>query len=121
MESFKQILMKPMVLVLLVVQCAFLIYILTSVPKENGQLRKALSSLRTPSQSNMAPIDQNQARELRLVLEQSINDHKSFTTVSMLFSFVSIVLVVAMILPFGFKRSAETVQLEERLEERLEV
>jgi hypothetical protein len=115
MEKLLRILTKPLLVLLLIIQCAFLVFILNSVPKENGQLRTALSSLRTPSQSNIAPINQNEARELRLVLEELINSHKSFTTVSVLFSFVSIALMVTMVLPFGFKRASETSEFDSRL------
>ena len=115
MEVLKQILMKPLLVVLLLIQCAFLVFILVSGPKENGQLRTALSSLRTPSQSNIAPINQNEARELRVVLEQFIGNRKTFTIVSVLYCFVSIALMVTMILPFGFKRTMETPSFEGRL------
>ena len=107
--------MKPVLVVLLIIQCAFLLFILTSVPKENGRLRTALSSLRTPSQSNIAPINQNDARELRLILEQQISNRKSFTIACAVFSFVSVALMVTMLLPFGVKRSEEVTEVDGRL------
>lgn len=116
MEMLKQILMKPLLALLLIIQCAFLIFILTSVPKQNGQLRSALANLRTPSQSNIAPINQAEARELRLLLEQQIDSHRSFQTVCVLFGFLSIALAITLILPLGFKRPDGTPQLEERLQ-----
>lgn len=112
MELLKQILTKPLLVLLLLIQCAFLIFLLTSVPKENQQLRAALAGLRTPSQSNIAPINQNEARELRLVLEQRIDSQKSFTTISVLFSFASIALAATMFLPFGVRRTVESSQFE---------
>jgi hypothetical protein len=115
METLKQILMKPLLVLLLIIQCAFLAFTLVSAPKENGRLHAALSSLRTPSQSNIAPINQNEARELRLVLEELISNHKSFMMVSVFFSFVSIALMVMTIQPFWFKRTAEMPDLDGRL------
>jgi len=115
MEILKQFLMKPLIAVTLVLQCVFVVFIFMSAPKENGQLRAALSSLRTPSQSNIAPITQNEARELRGTLEQLIVSHKSFTTVSAIFGFVSIALMVTMMLPSGFKQRSEMSGLAGRL------
>lgn len=115
MEMLKQVLMKPLFVITMVIQCAFIVFVLAAVPKENEQLRSALSSLRTPSQSNIAPITQNDARELRVALEQLITSHKSFTTVTAIFGFVSIALIVTMMLPFGLKQTVETPEIEERL------
>jgi hypothetical protein len=116
MEMLKQILMKPLVVLLLIIQCAFLVFTLVSAPKANGQLHAAISSLRTPSQSNIARIDQNDARELRGVLQELINNNKSMMTITVLFSIVSIVLMAAMFLPFlEFKRAAETVGADGQL------
>jgi hypothetical protein len=114
-EMSKQMLAKPLVVLVLILQCAFLVYTLASAPKENGQLHAALSSLRTPSQSNIAPINQNDARELRVVLEQLISNRKSFMMASVIFSFVSIASMVTMFVPFGFKRTEETQEMEGRL------
>jgi hypothetical protein len=110
MEMLKQMLMKPLVVLVLVIQCAFLVFTLFSAPETNGHLHAAISSLRTPSQSNLARIDQNDARELRGVLQGLINNNKFMTTVSVLFSIVSIVLLAATIfLPLAFSRAAQTV------------
>jgi hypothetical protein len=116
MEVLKQILMKPLVVLVLIVQCAFLVFTLVSVPKANGQLHAAISSLRTPSQSNIARIDQNDARELRGVLEGLINSNKSMMTTTVLFSIVSIVLMAAAIfLPLALNRTAATVGADGQL------
>jgi hypothetical protein len=116
MEMLKQILMKPLVVLVLIIQCAFLVFTLVSAPKANGQLHAAISSLRTPSQSNLARIDQNDARELRGVLQELINDNKSMMTVSLLFSIVTIVLMAAAILlPLAFSRTAATVGADGQL------
>jgi hypothetical protein len=116
MEMLKQILMKPLVVLVLIIQCAFLVFTLVSAPKANGQLHAAISSLRTPSQSNIARIDQNDARELRGVLQELINNNKSMMTITVLFSIVSIVLMAAMFLPFlEFKRAPETTGFEGQL------
>jgi hypothetical protein len=109
MELLKRILTKPLVVLVLIIQCAFLVFTLVAAPKANGQLNAAISSLRTPSQSNIARIDQNDARELRGALQELINNNKSMMTITMLFSIVSIVLMAAMFLPFlEFKRAVET-------------
>jgi hypothetical protein len=109
-EVLKQILTRPLLVLLVVIQCAFLAFTLVSTPKANGQLHAAISTLRTPSQSNIARIDQNDARELRGVLQELINNNKSVMTVSVLFSIVSIVLMAsAIFLPLTFRRTAETV------------
>jgi len=85
-------------------------------PKANGQLHAAISSLRTPSQSNIARIDQNDARELRAVLEGLINSNKSMMTTTVLFSIVSIVLMAAAIfLPLALNRTAATVGADGQL------
>jgi hypothetical protein len=116
MEMLKQILMKPLVVLVLIIQCAFLVFTLVSAPKANGQLHAAISSLRTPSQSNIARIDQNDARELRGVLQELIDDNKSMMTVTVLFSIVTIVLMVAAIfLPLAFNRAAATVGADGQL------
>jgi hypothetical protein len=116
MEMLKQILTKPLVVLVLIVQCAFLMFTLVSAPKANGQLHAAISSLRTPSQSNIAHIDQNDARELRGVLQELINNNKSMMTVTVLFSIVSIVLMAAaLFLPLAFNRAAQTVGADGQL------
>jgi|GraSoiStandDraft_17_1057272.scaffolds.fasta_scaffold816742_1 hypothetical protein len=116
MEMLKQILMKPLVVLVLIIQCAFLIFTLVSAPKANGQLHAAISTLRTPSQSNIARIDQNDARELRSVLQELINNNKSMMTITVLFSIVSIVLMAAAIfLPLVFNRTTETVGADGQL------
>jgi hypothetical protein len=116
MEILKQVLMKPLVVLLLIIQCVFLVFTLVSAPKANGQLHAAISSLRTPSQSNLARIDQNDARELRGVLQELINSNKSMMMISVLFSIVSIVLMAAMFLPFlEFKRAPEMTVVEGQL------
>jgi hypothetical protein len=110
MEMLKQILMKPLVVLVLIVQCAFLVFTLVSAPKANGRLHAAISSLRTPSQSNVARIDQSDARDLRAVLQELSDNNKSMMMTTVLFSIVSIVLMAAMFLPFlQFKRATETV------------
>ena len=116
MEMLKQILMKPLVVLVLIIQCAFLIFTLVSAPKANGQLHAAISTLRTPSQSNIARIDQNDARELRSVLQELINNNKSMMTITVLVSIVSIVLMAAAIfLPLVFNRTTETVGADGQL------
>ena len=107
--------MKPLLVLLLLLQCAFVVFVLMSVPKENGHLRTALSSLRTPSQSNIAPITQDEARQLRVGLEELITSHKSFTTVSAIFGFVSVALIITMMIPFGIKPAVEADPFEERV------
>lgn len=109
MEKLRQILTKPLLVLLLIIQCAFLVFVLISAPKANGELHTAISNLRTPSQSNIAPINQNDAKELRVALEQHINNNKFMTMVSVLFSVVSIIVMGTMIiLPLEFKRAAES-------------
>jgi TRAP-type mannitol/chloroaromatic compound transport system permease large subunit len=116
MEMLKQILMKPLVVLVLIIQCVFLVVTLFSAPKANGQLNAAISTLRTPSQSNLARIDQNDARELRAVLQQLNNNNKSMVTTSLLFSIVSIVLMAAAIfLPLALNRAAATVGADGQL------
>jgi hypothetical protein len=115
-EKLRQILTKPLLVLLLLIQCAFLVFVLASAPKANGELHTAISNLRTPSQSNIAPINQNDARELRVALEQHINNNKFMTMVSVLFSIVTIVLMAAAIfLPLAFNRAAETVGADGQL------
>jgi len=110
MEMLKQILMKPLVVLVLIVQCTFLVFTLVSAPKANGRLRAAISTLHTASQSNIAHVDQNDARELRSVLQALNDNNKSVMTITVLFSIVSIFLMAAMFLPFlEFKRRTETV------------
>ena len=116
MEVLKQILTKPLVVLVLIIQCVFLVVTLFSAPKANGQLHAAISTLRTPSQSNIARIDQNDARELRAVLEQLNDNNKSMMTTSVLFSTVSIVLMAAAIfLPLALNRTAATVGADGQL------
>ena len=116
MEMLKQILTKPLLVLLLLIQCAFLVFTLVSAPEANGHLRAAISSLRTPSQSNIAHIDQNQARDLRVVLEGLISNHKFMTMVTVLFSIITIVLMAAVIfLPLALNRAAETVGADGQL------
>jgi hypothetical protein len=115
MEMLKQILTKPLLVLLLIIQCAFLVFTLFSAPEANGHLHAAIASLRTPSQSNIAHVDQNEARELRVVLQGLINNNKFMMTVTVLFSIVSIVLIAAMFLPLAFKRAAETVGADGQL------
>jgi hypothetical protein len=116
MEMLKQILTKPLVVLVLIIQCVFLVVTLLSAPKANGQLHAAISTLRTPSQSNLARIDQNDARELRAVLEQLNDNNKSMITTSVLFSIVSIVLMAAAIfLPLALNRTAATVGADGQL------
>ena len=116
MEMLKQILTKPLVVLVLVMQCVFLVFTLVSAPKTNVQLQAAISTLRTPSQSNLARIDQNDARELRAVLEGLINSNKSMMTTTVLFSIVSIVLMAAAIfLPLALNRTAATVGADGQL------
>jgi hypothetical protein len=116
MEVLKQILMKPLVVLVLIIQCVFLMVTLFSAPKANGQLHAAISTLRTPSQSNIARIDQNDARELRAVLEQLNDNNKSMMTTSVLFSTVSIVLMgAAIFLPLALNRSGATVGTDGQL------
>jgi hypothetical protein len=108
--------MRPVLVLLVLIQCAFLVFILVSAPKANGQLHTAISTLRTPSQSNIARIDQNDARELRGVLEGLIQNNKFVTIVTVLFSFISLVLIAAMMfLPLAFKRAPETTVFEAQL------
>ena len=116
MEILKQILTKPLVVLVLIIQCAFLVFTLFSAPEANGHLRAAIDTLRTPSQSNIAHVDQNEARELRGVLQGLINNNKHMTMVTVLFSIVSIVLMAAaLVLPLAFKRSAATVGADGQL------
>jgi hypothetical protein len=116
MEILKQVVTKPLVVLLLMIQCAFLMFTLVSAPKANVQLHAAISTLRTPSQSNLARIEQNDARELRAVLQGLINNNKSMMTITVLFSIVSIVLMAAMFLPFmEFRRAPESTVLEGQL------
>ena len=110
MEILKQVVTKPLVVLLLIIQCAFLMFTLFSAPETNGHLQAAIASLRTPSQSNLGRIDQNDARELRGVLQGLVNNNKSKTTITVLFSIVSIVLMAAAIfLPLALNRAAATV------------
>ena len=116
MEILKQILTKPLVVLVLIIQCAFLVVTVSSAPKANGQLHAAISTLRTPSQSNIARIDQNDARELRAVLQQLNDNNRSMMTTSVLFSIVSIVLMAAAIfLPLALNRTAATVGADGQL------
>jgi hypothetical protein len=115
MEMLKQILTKPLLVLVLIIQFAFLVFTLVSAPEANGHLHAAIASLRTPSQSNLARIDQNDARELRGVLQGLINNNKSKTTITVLFSIVSIVLIAAMFLPVAFNRAAATVSADGQL------
>ena len=108
--------MKPLVVLVLIIQCVFLAVTLFSAPKANGQLNAAISTLRTPSQSNIARIDQNDARELRAVLQQLNDSNKSMTMTAVLFSTVSIVLMAAAIfLPLALNRTAATVGADGQL------
>jgi hypothetical protein len=110
MEMLKHILTKPFVVLVLLIQCAFLMFTLVSAPEANGHLRAAIDTLRTPSQSNLGRIDQNDARELRGVLQGLINSNKHMTMVTVLFSIASIVLMAAaLVLPLAFNRAAATV------------
>lgn len=116
MEMLKQILTKPFVVLVLIIQCAFLMFTLFSAPEANGHLRAAIDTLRTPSQSNLGRIDQNDARELRGVLQGLINNNKHMTMVTVLFSIVTIVLMAAAIfLPLAFNRAAATVGTDGQL------
>ena len=109
-EALKQIYLKPLVAFLLIVQCAFLVFTWSSTLKTNGDLRGAISSLRNASQSNIARLDQNEAREIRLTLESLASNQKSNTTGTLLFSLVSIVLMVIIITPLRFMRSPEKLE-----------
>lgn len=116
MEVLKHILTRPLLVLLVLIQCAFLVFTLVSAPKANGHLHTAISSLRTPSQSNIARIDQNDARELKGVLEGLIQNNKFVTIVTVLFSFISLVLIAAMMfLPLAFKRAPETTVFDAQL------
>jgi len=111
----KQILTKPLLAFALFIQCVFLVFTLVSAPEANGKMQVAISSLRTPSQTNIAPINQTDARELRLVLERLISNHKFLTMVSVLFSFLSIALMATVILPFGSRRSQGSADFDGRI------
>lgn len=91
---------KPLLVLLLVIQCAFLVFTLFSASESSGHLRGAISNLRNASQSNIARLDQNEARETRLTLERLADKQKFSTTITLLFSLLSTGLMLIVIVPW---------------------
>src|SRR3954471_17298131 len=102
---------KPLLVLLLVIQCVFLVFTLVSATEANGHLRGAISDLRNASQSNIARLDQNEARETRRTLERLADNQKFNTTITLLFSFLSTVLMLIVVVPW-FMRTSEKSQRE---------
>jgi hypothetical protein len=102
---------KPLLVLLLVIQCAFLVFTLVSASEANGHLHGAIANLRNASQSNIARLDQNEARETRSTLERLANNQKFNTTITLLVSFLSTVLMLIVIMPW-FMRTSRTAQRE---------
>jgi hypothetical protein len=109
-EELKRIYMKPLVLFLLIIQCAFLVFALFSTFKTNSDLHGAISNLRNASQSNIARLDQNEAREIRLTLEGLAASQKSNAIITLLFSLMNILLMLILVMPLRFMRSPQKLE-----------
>ncbi len=106
----KAIYLKPLLILLLVIQCGFLVFTLFAAPDANGYLNGAISNLRNASQSNIARLDQNEARATTLILERLATSQKSNTLITLLFNFVNIGLMAVLAMPPPFLRAPETTE-----------
>jgi hypothetical protein len=106
---------KALLIFLLVIQCGFLGFTLFSAPEANGHLHGAISNLRNAAQSNIARLDQNEAREIRAILEGLASNQKFNTTITLLFSFVSVVLTAILVMPPRYLRTTREPEPDLRL------
>jgi hypothetical protein len=106
-EELKRIYIKPLVVCLLIIQIAFLAFTLFSATATSAHLHGSIANLRNASQSNIARLDQNEAREIRLALEGLASNQNSNTIITLLFSVVSIALMVIIIMPLRSMRAPQ--------------